>query len=82
MMSQEPKEYITLRTGPANNFAEIYPKRYYYRPSRRLIIPVDWVPDNSELTQQDGRKKSESKTFLFVTNVTELLLTYFVAIVT
>lgn len=27
MMSQEPKEYITLRTGPANNFAEIYPKR-------------------------------------------------------
>ena len=27
MMSQEPKEYITLRTGPANNFAEIYAKR-------------------------------------------------------
>jgi len=27
MMSDEPKEYITLKTGPAENFAEIYPKR-------------------------------------------------------
>ncbi|XP_078343629.1 A disintegrin and metalloproteinase with thrombospondin motifs 9-like isoform X3 [Oculina patagonica] len=27
MMSEEPKEYITLKTGPSENFAEIYPKR-------------------------------------------------------
>lgn len=27
MMSAEPKEYITLTTGPDNNFAEFYPKR-------------------------------------------------------
>ncbi|KAJ7351111.1 A disintegrin and metalloproteinase with thrombospondin motif 9 [Desmophyllum pertusum] len=27
MMSEKPKEYITLKTGPSDNFAEIYPKR-------------------------------------------------------
>nr|XP_058944082.1 A disintegrin and metalloproteinase with thrombospondin motifs 9-like isoform X2 [Pocillopora verrucosa] len=27
MMSKEPKEYITLKTGHSDNFAEIYPKR-------------------------------------------------------
>ncbi|XP_068714564.1 A disintegrin and metalloproteinase with thrombospondin motifs 9-like isoform X3 [Montipora foliosa] len=27
MMSDKPTEYITLKTGPSENFAEIYPKR-------------------------------------------------------